>query len=286
MNENMENLIFDLEDLKICEEITKNHMVGKTGGPRAVKQEEYGETSTARYEAEIDPRRYVNAKVDFKTTKEKMYRDQFKPVLRESNPMKIAGSYLNLDCELDVRRAINEWSTNMIAHFNYNRSNTDNKNRTEYLLATFKGNVFNWYRGLEETTKGIWKDSIEAGFGISIIEGINRVATRIYREFAGEDWVNESTKARLEEIEDAKNRMEHLQICNMCYLNEYCCEYSKYYYMMFGSGADNNYYKEVFIRKLPPPWNSYFQNKIKEKQLGRNEEGYTLGFIIRTIKDE
>lgn len=29
MNEEIENLIFDLEDLKICEEIAKNHIIGK-----------------------------------------------------------------------------------------------------------------------------------------------------------------------------------------------------------------------------------------------------------------
>lgn len=142
------------------------------------------------------------------------------------------------------------------------------------------------YIGLHETTKSIWKDSFEAGFGISINEGINRVVTRIHREFAGKDWVAESTRARTEEIKDAKNRIEHLQICNMCYLNEYCYEYSKYYYMMFGRGVDNDHYKEVFIRKLPPPWNNYFQNKIREKQFGRSIKAYILGFLIRTIKDE
>ena len=70
----------------------------------------------------------------------------------------------------------------------------------------------------------------------------------------------------------------------MCFVKEYTCEFSKYYYTQFMSHEDQNIYKNLYYSKLPYPWNGYFINEYeKYTSSSDNRLPDTLGARIRFL---
>ena len=62
----------------------------------------------------------------------------------------------------------------------------------DILIASFTGNVFNWWKGLSEDTQNLIKDSTKITLGRSKGLGIERIIEYIDNEFLGEDWLQNS----------------------------------------------------------------------------------------------
>ena len=59
----------------------------------------------------------------------------------------------------------------------------------DILIASFSGNVFNWWKGLSEDTQKLIKDSTKIALGKNKGLGIERIIEYIASEFLGEDWL-------------------------------------------------------------------------------------------------
>ena len=90
--------------------------------------------------------------------------------------------------------------------FTYNGSKDDWNLNTEVekinlfadiLIASFTGDVFNWWKGLSEDTQKLIKDSTKIALTRSKALGIERIIEYIVSEFLGEDWLeNTATKTK------------------------------------------------------------------------------------------
>ena len=208
-------------------------------------------------------------------------------------PISNAGTFLDLDCKIDPRKALVEWGMQMKLFFIFNGSKDDWNVETEeekiniltdILIASFTGNVFNWWKGLSEDTQKLIKDSTKIALGRDKGLGIERIIEYIASEFLGEDWLqNTESEAKHDKL-NARMKLINLTICNMCFVKEYTCEFSKYYYTQFMSHKDQNIYKNLYYSKLPYPWNGYFINEYeKYTNSSNNRLPDTLGARIRFL---
>ena len=126
------------------------------------------------------------------------------------------------------------------------------------------------------------KDSTKIAFRRSTALGIERILEYIAREFLGEDWLENSEREANNEKQRARLNLLNLTICNMCFIKEYTCEFSKYYYEQYVSLEDQEVYKNLYYSKLPYPWNSYFINEYEEISTS-NKLPDNLGSRIRFI---
>ncbi len=206
-------------------------------------------------------------------------------------PISNSGTFLNIDCKVNPRKTLAEWGMQMKLFFTYNGSNDDwnvttNEEKidifTDILITSFTGNIFNWWRGLIDETQMLIKDSTRIAFRRSTSLGIERMLEYIAREFLGEDWLENSEQEANNEKQRARLNLLNIQICNMCFIKEYTCEFSKYYYEQYVSLEDQEVYKNLYYSKLPYPWNSYFINEY-EKYSTSNKLPDNLGSRIRFL---
>ena len=219
------------------------------------------------------------------------WKKDYKPNQDTLIPISNVETFFNLDCKIDPRKTLPEWGIQMKLFFIYNGANDDWNVETEeekinifvdILLASFTGNVFNWWRGLSDDTQRLIKDSTKIAFRRSKTLGIERIIEYIASEFLGEDWLENSEKEANNEKLNARLKLMNLTICNMCYVKEYTCEFNKYYYEQYVSLEDQEVYKNLYYSKLPYPWNSYFINEY-EKYSSTNRLPDTIGARIRFL---
>ena len=156
--------------------------------------------------------------------------------------------------------------------FIYNGSKDDSNVESEaekinlfadILIASFSGNVFNWWKGLSGDTQKLIKDSTKTALARDKGLGIERLIEYIASEFLGEDWIqNTEIETRNEKL-NARMKLMNLTICNMCFVKEYTCEFNKYYYEQFYSQEDQSIYKNLYYSKLPYPLNGYLLINIR-----------------------
>ncbi|KAL2543262.1 hypothetical protein Adt_04240 [Abeliophyllum distichum] len=118
-----------------------------------------------------------------------------------------------------------------------------------YVLATTRGNVRAFLKGFTEQVKTeIWRDSYP-----NIPAFVKRIVDQIYKQFTRQTYEAFKSKRSLIHISNALNHLEKISICDMCYFENYYCEYSKYFYIC--PREDWTKLVEKFIRKLPAPFN-------------------------------
>jgi len=98
----------------------------------------------------------------------------------------------------------------------------------------------------------------------------------------------EKISVRKEQITAEKQRkaeihLTNIQICDMCLVKNYICEYRKYYYQL--SDDLKPVYLRLFINKLPYPVNKIIMDKFNENCANGSCED-TLGGAIDTVRQE
>ncbi|KAL2504914.1 CCHC-type domain-containing protein [Abeliophyllum distichum] len=176
---------------------------------------------------------------------------------------------LDLDCVLDPEKVIEDWYNNIMISMIINKKIIRNEtNSWNFITASTRGNVKAFLKTITfETKNAIWQE-IQG----DIPNFIKRVVEQIYKQFTGQTYeIFKKTRSTIEEA-DVMNHLEKISICDMCYFEEFTCEYSKYYYICI-----NDQWKsltEKFMRKLPEPYNNEVMmifNEAIEKQENSKE---------------
>ncbi|WCJ29624.1 Capsid protein [Euphorbia peplus] len=183
------------------------------------------------------------------TTKRSMYKPNYphrmKPeFVPRDNPLRPVispSAFLNLDCEKHPSERIDEWIT--MIRFTIQSGSYTPDSAYELCKATMVGNAQKYWEMLvshtpirEEIQKEVLTDEVLA-----------IVVDALKREFCGFSLSTESL-----EKEQSLMALMKLQICDMCYFDNFACEFQRYYYNL--DMASQNYMSEMFFAKLPEPW--------------------------------
>jgi Zinc knuckle len=287
MEKEIENLIFDLEELTLDSQVYMNNQynqtpIGQTGGPSEIKPEPHQNFEPVNSSKHLR-NQLTTAKNSTKPT-QGTWNEQFIPKIREEKPIPPNGMYLNIDCELNTKEVLLNWGMSMQYFFVYFGSGEENTVKTDMLTSAFTGNVRNWWYGLTEATKLLIKNTVLNSFEQSIEDGVDTMVKYIFSEFLGEDPIRNLALARKNEKIQARLNLEKLSICKMCYINEYTCEYQKYYYEYFDSSETLEYLKDLYYMKLPVPWNNYFLDEYQKYSLQGGIPD-SLGSRIKFLKE-
>ncbi|KAL2486490.1 Uncharacterized protein Adt_31246 [Abeliophyllum distichum] len=196
---------------------------------------------------------------------------------------------LDLNCVLDPEKIIEDWYSNILMAMIINKEIIRSEAHSwSYVLATTRGNVRAYLEGITDQVKNeIWNDSHP-----NISNFVKRIVDQVYKQFTGQTYEAFKSERSLIHISDALNHLEKISICDMCYFENYCCEYSKYFYICPRDDWKN--LVEKFIKKLPAPFNHDVLNIFYEairKQIQVNDPRIcaapdtSLGLAINLTRD-
>ena len=290
MNEQIEDLIYDLEELKLDPQVYVNE-TGETGGPTEIKTETYNDpgagssNTNKRRQQTYASESWQSINSNNKKAKQS---DQFKPEFKEEKPISPNGIYLDLDCTIDARGTLLNRGKTMIYFFTYFGEGESSEIKFNMLHIAFKGNIQNWWSEIVLATKNIIGANVKTAFESSI-EGVHQFVSYIASEFIGENWFELKEQNRIQEKRRASLAIEKLTMCKMCYINEYTCEFQRYYYQYFDIDERMQNISQLYYMKLPAPWNLYFEEefeKHKKQIVGLpNSLGTRIKFLKERLED-
>ena len=175
---------------------------------------------------------------------------------------------LNIDCQTNRRTLIDDWAAEIGLIVKTNRE--DYLDPETILLL------------MEHKTSGIAKELIRnTRWNRTTGDIIEQVIDAMYTMFLGLNYSDNKVAEKIEEQEKAKIRMTKLQLCDICYLEEFTCDYEKNMYKT--ELADFPGYINQYLSKIPI---------IGEKALTRFRHEangtsiYSLGFAAKIVKEE
>nr|BAO53546.1 capsid protein [Cauliflower mosaic virus] len=175
---------------------------------------------------------------------------------------------LNIDCQANRRTLIDDWAAEIGLIVKTNRE--DYLDPETILLL------------MEHKTSGIAKELIRnTRWNRTTGDIIEQVINAMYTMFLGLNYSDNKVAEKIEEQEKAKIRMTKLQLCDICYLEEFTCDYEKNMYKT--ELADFPGYINQYLSKIPI---------IGEKALTRFRHEangtsiYSLGFAAKIVKEE
>ncbi|ADZ45062.1 coat protein [Sweet potato vein clearing virus] len=217
------------------------------------------------YKRPIEPVRYSFSQ---KNREDKLWQkrlnEDFIPKDRKCN------EFLDLDCVKDSDEIIQAWIGYIAKQL------TDNKisisEAPGYIERSLIGNVRTWFLQLSDDVKLSLRKSEPGAMDILV-----KYELLIRSEFS-----SATSEANKKYGEQLKNRifLNQLAICNLCYINEYCCAFSKYYYNSGYSEEDRSEIRKLLFNKIPEP----FGTQITQLWL-ENQKTDTLGNRIAFLKD-
>ena len=203
---------------------------------------------------------------------EKLYTkisDKYKP--RPNNH-----TILDLDCSDDVLKEILRWTSEITAEFLRSETlqNLGKIDAFEYIRSRTTGNANQLLLGADpEQIKNLVSEIN------SNIELIDEVAKVIEKEFLGTEITDINGGEYI--IQEAFWSITNLRICNMCYLDNYVCEFSKYYYKLDNTRKQQAL--DLFFNKLPKTVANE-ATKYYTENLSKGIYQNTLGGKISAIK--
>nr|AWA81913.1 coat protein [Sweet potato vein clearing virus] len=217
------------------------------------------------YKRPIEPVRYSFSQ---KNREDKLWQkrlnEDFIPKDRKYN------EFLDLDCVKDSDEIIQAWIGYIAKQL------TDNKisisEAPGYIERSLIGNVRTWFLQLSDDVKLSLRKSEQSAMDILV-----KYELLIRSEFS-----SATSEANKKYGEQLKNRifLNQLAICNLCYIDEYCCAFSKYYYNSGYSEEDRSEVRKLLFTKIPEP----FGTQITQLWL-ENQKTDTLGNRIAFLKD-
>ena len=197
--------------------------------------------------------------------------EEFKPRHQEMGRSNI----LNLDCVSNKEDVLKQWSNEMLLLIV-----TDEKFSTlnamdikNFLMYKTIGNVQKYLTSIDDLS---WASIL--GSASYSTEAIEIIMGLIHQEFIGYNIFENKEKSNIFLHEKAVAHLNQMQICNMCEIEKFICEYQKYYYQI--NNQTKEIYKEIFIDKLPYPLNAEIKRIWNEKP---TETANTLGGIIQVV---
>ncbi|WBK62459.1 capsid protein [Dregea volubilis virus 2] len=191
----------------------------------------------------------------------------------EYQPMKKYGgsSMLNIDCATNRRQLIEEWDNEMRLIVQ-----TDDRLRDDFdlilILAQSKvtGNAKLFLEQLD--TSGYREGSGE--------DFLRHLTNSLYTLFVGKNYLTALQREKALEAEEARNRMIRLQLCDLCELEPFFCDYEAA--LMKIPTVEWQPYVENFIRKVPLVGTLV----LPEYNRGDTYKRSSLAYARDLIKDE
>nr|BCW03860.1 capsid protein [Cauliflower mosaic virus] len=175
---------------------------------------------------------------------------------------------INIDCQSNRRELIDDWIAEIELII---RTNSEDYQDPDNILLL-----------MEHKSSGIVKELIRSvAWERHTGNLVEQVINGMYTMFLGLDYNNNQVAEKTKEKEQAKARLLKLQLCDICYLEEFTCDYEKHMYKT--EMRDFPGLIEQYLSKIPI---------IGEKALTRfrNEANgattYSLGFALKIVKEE
>ncbi|AAP78923.1 putative capsid protein [Cestrum yellow leaf curling virus] len=206
---------------------------------------------------------------------------EYKPIHQDEN-----SSILNLDCIDNAPALFVSWTSKhglelqLNKHFE-NFSDNEIWNYTQYYT---RGSVQKFLSEQDYQT--------DVAPNLALVQGgpyakFKYIVQTIYGEFIGKDIRDHSQDLINQEAEKARFHLANMIICDLCYFDNYTCEYRKYFYML--TPDERSTYIELFLQKLPAPFGRKMMEGFR-KETAENKIANTLGGAIdivrRTIDEE
>lgn len=188
---------------------------------------------------------------------------------------------LNLDCIRNKREAIDYWGRMMLLYI------TSDPNWTKQVISK---EVF-WNFILFKTIGSVYDylvthaDKIAERIDLRNTDdqGIlfKKIQQVIYEEFCGGNTLEQGNEYFRKIQQEARWHLNNVQICDMCYFEEYACNFRKYFYKL--PKEEQPLYIQIFLQKLPWPIGMFAIEKFAKDQ---RELGIanTLGGAEETVK--
>lgn len=185
---------------------------------------------------------------------------------------------LNLDCVKNPEELINEWQSKIELLLQIEKPFGENPNNKDYIwnFVTYKtsGIVHNF---LTENEIGL-KSTPHYQATTRDVDTFEIIAEEIYKEFIGRDILLFRHENKLAKRKSALNHLNNMRICDICYFEQFVCEFRKYYYEL--TRLEQEQYTQIFIQKLPYPMNvkvaDVFQERIEQHSIAHNLGGAIL----------
>ncbi|XP_057962189.1 uncharacterized protein LOC131153759 [Malania oleifera] len=203
-------------------------------------------------------------------------KEEFRP--RKSVPEGVPqnGTILRLNCEKDPAVAIDDWATDIRYHIlSRGIESWLVEQAYKFAVATLRGNAGDFWEILQ-------RNSDVSTIIINTIKTLDEVIAIIV-DFLKWEFVGYLLVDRGDElVEKARMALTKIQIYDMCYFEEFLCEYQYWYYKP--GPQDQAYAKEVFINKLPSSWPEVVKHVVKQRLERDTEVSDTLGVRTEIIK--
>ncbi|XP_071724350.1 uncharacterized protein [Rutidosis leptorrhynchoides] len=263
IEENKEEIVYGYED------------ESEDDSPFRMKLEKIPEsTSGHKRRREFYHDDYMNEKGYTKQNdKWKKFPDEYTPSIKTNIDI------LNLDCVQNKEEALTLWMNNTGLMIQLEKIFQDFNPNLVWTFVTYKvtGSVKNYLQTLDQgQIEYLLKNkTTNSDVFFTIVDAINR-------EFLGKDDVDKKKATEAAEAEKALWHLNNIQICNMCDLESYTCEFQKYYYKL---PADNREtHKDTYLNKLPWPLSKAIKD-IFMSEVANNRIADTLGGVIEVTQN-
>lgn len=163
---------------------------------------------------------------------------KYQKIPRKYNPrigLGINQDILDIDCVENQIEKIENWYNlqRILIKLNEDLKGLNSEEILNYLIHKTSGKVLNYLNALSEEEKEL---IIEGPTGLEVIDALFK---KLAIEFIGKDLQNITSFKRFEEM--AYWHLLNLRICNMCYLDNYICEFEEKYYKLSKEKNERSY---------------------------------------------
>ncbi|CAJ2666043.1 unnamed protein product [Trifolium pratense] len=253
-SEDNNQIIYDFSSEEASENENEN--------PHFVKIEEHGETSGTKRPADFEK--------EFTKQKFQKVPHYYEP---SQNPFQGQG-VLDIDCSLDTAKDLRDWynTNNVLIHLNEDLRNLGSADIFNYLQYKTRGNAFKYISNLPPQVIGT----------MPLIGSLvtDWVYSLLVKEFKG--W-KDTVQSKAAFSDQNLWKITNLKICNMCYIDNFICEFQSYYYNIDNETRLSRGLLDLFYDKLPEGVSTqvklYFTSTSSE---GKVDD--TLGGRITVLK--
>ncbi|CAA65969.1 hypothetical protein [Strawberry vein banding virus] len=177
---------------------------------------------------------------------------------------------LDLDCASNRRQLIEEWDNEMRLIIKTEKALT---NDFDLILTLAKSKtVGNAKQLLESLHTEAFKQASTTGE-----EFLTTLTNSFYTIFVGTNYLTQGTREKEKAVQEARNRLVKLQICNLCSLESFFCDYETNLLKL--PIEEWPKYIEEYIRKIPFVGMEVLEEYSKQDSITKGSLGYAHNLI-------
>lgn len=228
-------------------------------------------------EQRYPPRKYIDRRQYYLRKTNDYIPMKYVPYDKEPQALNPNGIYLDLDCVEDREKMLNTWIKENSAVVSKEGMTKDQG--IEFLRRTMRGSVERYIESLGDSYETLKNESE------TTIKFLSNLETLIRIEFLGYDREKNDS---IVDKEHAIRGMMNISICNMCYFDQYTCEYTDLFYKarLKEASSEYDFYSKMYMEKLPEPFRTRVIRDFNTFVSGYNDPTKitTLGTKIYFVK--